>query len=241
MDAGGFKYGKDDDGYIPTYNDLVTYSKIEDMLPSSPNKLPIAKKKKPRMKQMKMEKGMKNMKQKNFQGYDIERCKIVDGGLCIYLPKSYGGKSRKKYRNCQPPPTQNICCRKCFLLPCSMLEYHDDLLIDLKEQLKASEGTTSDANELIDIPKEKFIEKLKFRYRVLINKHVGKKFQLSFMSKNEKIPVCAREGIVKMVEDELGEEDSLEDSPFTHDAKLNKRDNQSEEMEFNQYWDSDNN
>ena len=180
------------------------------------------------------------MKQKNFQGYDMERCKIVDGGLCIYLPNSYGGKSRKKYRNCQPPPTHNLCCCQCFLLPCSMMEYHDDLLIDLKEKLKAGEVATRDADELVDISKEELIEKVKFKYRVLINKHVGKKFQLSFMSTNEKIPVCAREGIVKMVEEELGEEDSLEDSSITHDAKLNKRDNQWEEMEFNQYCDSDN-
>ena len=196
MDAGGFKYGKDDDGYIPTYDDLVTYSSIEEMqarLPSSsPIKMPIVKTKKPKMKQMKMEKALKNMKQKNFQGFPMERCTIVDGGLCIYMPNKYGGNTRQKYRNRQLPPTLSKCCHQCFLVPCSMYEYSKELE-DVLDNI--------DDDKLASYSKEELVDKVRSKYRTLINKNVGKTYLIQLMPRNDDIPVCAREGTMKLVEE----------------------------------------
>lgn len=226
MDAGGFSYGKDDDGYMPTNDDLVTYSEIEErraMLPSSsPNKIPIVKKKKPKMKQMKMEKGLKNMMQKNFQGFPMERCTIVEGGLCIYMPKKYGGNTRKKYRNRQLPAVLSKCCHHCFLVPCSMYEYN-------KELENVLDGINED--KLASYSKEELVDKVRSKYRTLINKNVGKTYLIRCMPKNDAIPVCAKEGTMKLVEEILGENDSIEDSPMTHDRKLNERDNKQEDNE----------
>jgi hypothetical protein len=86
-------------------------------------------KKKKMPKQMTLKQATKNMKEKNFQGYDIERCTLIPSlnNAYVYIPKNYGGKTRKKYKNQFTPPSANACCRHCFLVPCSMIEFKEDL------------------------------------------------------------------------------------------------------------------
>ena len=88
-----------------------------------------------------------------------------------------------------------------------------------------------DDDKLASYSKEELVDKVRTRYRTLINKNVGKTYLIRLMPKNDAIPVCAREGTTKLVEDVLDENDSIEDSPMTHDKKLNERDNKKEKNE----------
>ena len=142
---------------------------------------PIRKKGK---KQISIKKGFKNMKKKNFQGFEEDKCQLVDGHY-VYLPPRYGGKSRKKFRKQGVPEEYNRLCTSCFLKPCSILEYMDDIV--------------SLNNERDSGAKEETEERLKTRYRSLVNKFVGKTYVQKLMPKNASIPACAKDAITELI------------------------------------------
>lgn len=175
-------------------------------------------KKKPKKKQMTLKAGLKNMKEKNFQGYDIERCTFVPSlGKHVFIPKSYGGKTRKMYKSKEPEG-----CPRCNLAPCSSIEFQGELA-----------GLCRSVDNW-SLPEDGVLDKLRTRYRVLFAKHFGKTFMIKSMPQNDRIPKCALEATQKLVDVEIGDGyDSLvEDSPFARDRKLNARDNWREVLQY---------
>ena len=194
--------------------------------PLSYNKKTIKPKKKTK-KQMTLKTGLKNMKEKNFQGYDIERCTVIPNlDICVYIPKSYGSKTRKKYKNKFQPATNGVCCGHCFLMPCSMIEFYDELYT-----VCSSEGMLMRDD---DVAHGDLLIKVRIRYRALMTKAFGKGYANKTMPFNSSIPQCALQGTAKLADIELdrGYDSLLEDSPFTRDCKLNERDNRMEKEEM---------
>lgn len=144
------------------------------------------------MKQIKLKKAFANMKQKNFQGYDIEKCTAInDGEIYVYLPQKYGKFTRKKFRGREPTPPFTIFCNKCNLVPCSMLEYQQDLEDCLQEKKYLSTE---------DNVRHSSLEALRTRYRSLIGRDLGKKHVAKFMPQNDKIPQCALHGTMQILD-----------------------------------------
>ena len=166
-------------------------------------------KKKPAKKQLSLKKAVSNMKEKNFQGYDIERCTQVGVNRFVYIPKQYGKNSRKEFRNRQLPASYQICCKHCNLVPCSMLEYKADLPQVFAEKLYL----------LQEQDQSECLEAVRTRYRALLMQVFGKKFVHKFMPSNDTIPKCALDGTVKLVQEQINTADyesSLDNSPTTH-------------------------
>lgn len=175
------------------------------------------RKKKP--KQMTLKRAVKNMRETNFQGFDIERCTLIPSlnNAYVYIPKNYGGKTRKKYKNKYAPPAATSCCRHCLLAPCSMIEFKEDL--------------TSTAAEHWLLPDTKSLDKVRTRYRHEFMKRFGKAYTLKTMKTNDDIPQCALTGTREVAAD-TGYDSLLDDCPFSRDVVLNRRDNDRELEEY---------
>ena len=192
---------RDDDQWIPTYDDIVVLESTDRMKYPDPPRYDRSpkKKNKKKMKQMPIKRAVKNMKPKNFQGYDVKKCTLVDGGQLVYIPPKYGRLSRKKYRNCQAPASHGVCCPDCKLMPCSMIEYGDEL-----------EGQVGNVDNWL-IGQEAILDKIRTKYRNLVMHDCGKKYMLQCMPSNKQIPPCALARTHHMVQRELGGYDSLID------------------------------
>ena len=233
MDS-GTGFGGEEGLFSLTDENMATLEKIElsaqRLLPPGPppaKKVKSAskskKKKRSTGKQMKMEKALKNMQEKNFQGYEIEKCTVVEGGHCIYLPKAYGQNTRKKFKNRSTPPSHTAYCCCCNLVPCAMLEFEDSLLGSIAKHCGAL--TTPD----------EVLEKTLTQFRVLIGKSIGKRYVLKLMPTNNNIPSCVQTRTRHLVFREIGPGyDSMldEESPSPHERKLNQRDRKMEAEEF---------
>ena len=193
---------RDDDQRTPTYNDLVVPESIERMKYPDPLRYDRSpkKKNKKKMKQMPIKRAVKNMKPKNFQGYDVEKCTLVDGGQQVFIPPKYGRLSRKKYRNRQVPVSHGVCCPDCKLVPCSMIEYGDEL-----------EGEVGNVDNWL-IGQEAILDKIRTKYRKLVMHDCGKKYMLQCMPSNQQLPSCALARTQHLVQRELGGYDSLLDT-----------------------------
>lgn len=181
-------------------------------------------KKKPAKKQMKVKKGFKNMVEKNFQGYPVERCTIIPSlnNALVYIPKNYGAKTRKRYKNHNLGSRRDLSiCTHCFLEPCSVIEYREAL-----------ESTMNDNCNWAGLTDEKMLQELRTRYRHESVKTYNKTWVLKNMPSNNDIPRCALIGTREMVED--SGYDTLLDvpSPIRNDMILNKRDNDIELEEY---------
>lgn len=203
--------GEEDKDYIATYDDLVVFEAIDRIRAQLPPPTPphgeqkkkaSAPPKKNKLKQMPIKKAIKNMKEKNFQGYDIALCTPADdgSGKMVYYPKRYGGKSRKKFRNRATPLSHKVCCSHCHLRPCSMIEFLDDL------------EAVVDSADTINMEESTLLEKVRNQYRIQINKNIGKKYLLKFMPNTNQIPPCALSGTKVLAKREYGGYDSLLDS-----------------------------
>jgi hypothetical protein len=95
------------------------------------NNKPKAKKKKPKSKQTTLKQAFKNAIPKNFQGFPEKNCIAVmlEGKAeLVYCPKGYGKATRQKYGKSEHhPPSYQVCCPDCHLVPCSILEFSDEL------------------------------------------------------------------------------------------------------------------
>lgn len=198
-----------DEDYIATYDDLVVFDEIDRIRarlpPPTPPSGSVLKKrdtkiKKNTLKQMPIKKALRNMKEKNFQGYDIASCTLVEDGRMVYYPARYGAKSRKKYKNRATPLLHKVCCSHCHLCPCSMIEFNDDL------------ERVVDAADTLNLLESDVLEKVRNQYRILINKNIGKKYLLKFMPSTDQLPQCALAGTTVMAKREYGGYDSLLDS-----------------------------
>lgn len=194
---------------------------LEDLYkPTKPEARPKKKPPKKKAKQMSIKRAIKNMKEKNFQGYDIERCTVIPSlnNSLVYLPKNYGAKTRKRFKNRHTPSAATAMCNQCFLMPCSMIEYRDELLSTMTESEKRP------------LPPDEVLDKVRTRYRFESMKRYCKSFVLKQMPTNIDIPMCALSGTRELVND-TGY-DSLDDTPSEHDGKLNERDNDRELDEY---------
>lgn len=215
----------DNENHIPSGDELQFIAECdaaEDIFePLPPDQKRPPKRKPKKKKQMSLKKGLKNMKERNFQGYEVERCITVPSldNKLVFLPKNYGGKTRRKYKNRHAPSYATQCCRFCFLTPCSMIEFKDDLSKELH----------ADNNWLL--PDDKALDKVRTRYRTEMMKPFSKTYVLKVMPKNHLIPQCALSGTLELVEDS-GYDSLLDDSPFTSDKKLNRLDNDRELAEY---------
>ena len=219
----------EDENYVPTGEalDFINECKAAEAIFKPLVYKKTVKPKKKSKKQMTLKTGLRNMKEKNFQGYDIERCTVIPSlDICVYIPKSYGAKTRKKYKNKHQPASVGACCGHCFLMPCSMIEFHDELYTVCSKESMIGECLRGDDDLLLD--------KVRIRYRELMVKALGKGYANKTMPSNTSIPQCALEGTAKIVDIETGNgyDSLLEDSPFTRDAKLNERDNKAEVREM---------
>jgi hypothetical protein len=153
----------------------------------------VPRKPKAAKKQITLKMAFANSKEKNFQGYDLERCTAVDGvggPRFVFIPKTYGKATRKKFRGRKLPAAFFSCCGHCNLLPCSMLEYADELSRVLHDKQHSAPGL--DETELLDC--------VRTHFRVLVANDFGKKHLNKFMPSNSTIPQCAMDGTASLVQ-----------------------------------------
>jgi hypothetical protein len=168
------------------------------------NNKPKAKKKKPKLKQTTLKQAFKNAIPKNFQGFPEKNCIAVmlEGKAeLVYCPKRYGKATRQKYGKSEHhPPSYQVCCPDCHLVPCSILEFSDELHEELPSKFDffCEEVDDNDDNHRTNI-----IEFMKTAYRACVNQDVGKTYCHQIMPTNHHLPKCAVKFITNMVDDSL--------------------------------------
>ena len=159
----------------------------------------VARKKKPAMKQMTLKKGLVNMKEKNFQGYDLDQCvEVPEYNKFVYIPKRYGGHSRKLFPYGIPPCHGMWYCKHCHLMPCITVEYH----LEVEKAIP---------DDLLQTGEEELVPILRRAYRKAVMKQCGKKFMTKLMPHDNQLPQCAMEKSVLIAKRENGGYDSLLD------------------------------
>ena len=213
----------DDKDYVPSSFALQCMEETERLeryfnpVPSPRRKkVPPRKKAKPKQKQPTLKQVVKKMNQ-NFQGFSFAKCTQVPGhgNLVVYIPSGYGNKTKKRHGGLTYK-RDTIFCKDCFLQPCSMIEYKDDLASVYEED-----------NNWLRLNEEDLLFKVRSRYRIEAMKTYNKTYVNKFMPTNNDIPKCALIGTRELV-NETGYESLCDQSPRTSDAILNKRDNQRE-------------
>ena len=213
---------KEDREYVPTSFDLQCMAEAEWLenlhkpKPYQKKKNPPKKKAKPKMKQPTLKQVVKKMNQ-NFQGFSFAKCQQVPGHgeLVVYIPSGYGNKTKKRHNGALSARDREF-CKHCYLQPCSMIEYKDALTSVLEEK-----------NNWLYLTEDELLIKVRMRYRAEAMKTYNKTWVTKSMPTNNDLPQCALVGTRDLVKD-TGYDSLLEQSPFSRDKMLNKRDNDRE-------------
>jgi hypothetical protein len=214
---------QEDRDYVASTSDLAIMEQLRrDPKPSRGGKRKPTKKKntsKAKAKQPTLQQVIKKMNQ-NFQGFSFAKCQQVPGhgDLIVYMPSGYGNKTKKRNNGILSGSDRDF-CKHCFLQPCSMREYKDSFTAVLNEN-----------NNWLYLPDDELLEKLRTRYRVEAMKTYNKTYVTKFMPTNNDIPQCALIGTRELIEDS-GYDSLLDQSPFSRDKILNKRDNDRDVLE----------
>ena len=115
------------------------------------------------------------------------------------FPKNTAGCHARSTGIVKPPHRMGCVALTANFMPCSMIEYGDEL-----------EGQVGNVDNLI-IGQEAILDKIRTKYRNLVMDDCGKKYMLQCMPSNKQIPPCALARTHHMVQRELGGYDSLID------------------------------
>ena len=193
--------------------------------PLPPSRRKSSYKKKPKKKQLKIEKAVKNMTKPptNFQGVPLDKCTYVselDKHVFIHKDYEKAWKKVQKEPLFYSLPNDGEFCPDCLLKPCSTRVLGNKLEYD-----------ACTVKELAEMTEEEYREKLRRYYRAQLVKLQGKRIISRQMPSNEHIPVCAKQLTAKIASIEAGGYDCLldEPSPFQPLLKANSKSSTSKE------------